>query len=657
MDLYAPPSLMSNLEECCHKQQTAKELVCPRWFLWSVCCSSMLCLSLGPCALSSQEEAHQEQLVLLGPLVPLGLLVRMACWLLVLLPVCPKWFLWWVCCSSMLCLSLGPCALSSQEEAHQEQLVLLGPLVPLGLLVRMACWLLVLRLVCPKWFLWWVCCSSMLCLLRDPCALSSQEEAHQEQLVLLGPLVPLGLLVRMACWLLVLLPVCPKWFLWWVCCSSMLCLLWDPCALSSQEEAHQEQLVLLGPLVPLGLLVRMACWLLVLLPVCPKWFLWWVCCSSMLCLLWDPCAPSSQEEAHQEQLPLLGPLVPLGLLVRMACWLLVLRLVCPKWFLWWVCCSSMLCRLWDPCALSSQEEAHQEQLVLLGPLVPLGLLVRMACWLLVLLPVCPKWFLWWVCCSSMLCRLWDPCALSSQEEAHQEQLPLLGPLVPLGLLVRMACWLLVLPLVCPKWFLWWVCCSSMLCLLWDPCALSSQEEAHQEQLVLLGQLVLLLLLVCQLLVLRMACPKWFLWWPCCSSMLCLLLDLHALSSQEEAHQEQLVLLAPIVPLEPMVLLAYWVLVLRRVCPKWFLWWVCCSSMLCLSLDPCALSSQEEAHQEQLVLLGPLVPLGLLVRMVCWLLVLQLVCPKWFLWSVCCSSTLCLSLDLCAPSSQEEGHQG
>ena len=35
----------------------------------------------------------------------------------------------------------------------------------------------------------------------------------------------------------------------------------------------------------------------------------------------------------------------------------------------------------------------------------------------------------------------------------------------------------------------------MLCLLWDPCALSSQEEAHQEQLVLLGLLVLLLLLL------------------------------------------------------------------------------------------------------------------------------------------------------------------
>ena len=124
MDLYAPPSLMANLEERCHKPQKAKELVCPKWFLWWVCCSSMLCLLWDPCALSSQEEAHQEQLVLLGPLVPLGLLVRMACLLLVLMLVCPKWFLWSVCCSSMLCLLWDPCALSSQEEAHQCQAVL-----------------------------------------------------------------------------------------------------------------------------------------------------------------------------------------------------------------------------------------------------------------------------------------------------------------------------------------------------------------------------------------------------------------------------------------------------------------------------------------------------------------------------------------------------
>ena len=406
--------------------------------LWSPCYSSMPYPLLDLCVPSSQEEAHQGERVLLGPMVPLGLPALLTYKGLVSTLVSPMSSLWWFCCSNMADPLLDLCVPSSQEEAHQGQRVLLGPMVPLGLPALLAYKGLVSTLVSPMSSLWWFCCSNMADPLLDLCVPSSQEEAHQGQRALLGPMAPLGLL-----WL-----VSPMSSLWWFCCSSMPDPLLDLCVPSSQEEANQGQRVLLGPMVPLGLL-----WL-----VSPMSSLWWFCCSNMADPLLDLCVPSSQEEAHQGQRVLLGPMVPLGLL-----WL-----VSPMSSLWWFCCSNMADPLLDLCVPSSQEEAHQGQRVLLGPMVPLGLPALLAYKGLVSTLVCPMSSLWLFCCSNMADPLLDLCVPSSQEEAHQGQRVLLGPMVPLGLPA----------LVFPTSFLSWLCCGSKAYLLLDRCVAPSQAEAR-----------------------------------------------------------------------------------------------------------------------------------------------------------------------------------
>ena len=101
---------------------------------WLACCSSTFCQSLDPCVRSNQEKDHQGQAVLRVLLVLWELGGQ---WLPALKQAFPMLFLSLVCCSSMSCLSLDPCALPNQEGAHQGQAVLPVLLVLLEHLVPM----------------------------------------------------------------------------------------------------------------------------------------------------------------------------------------------------------------------------------------------------------------------------------------------------------------------------------------------------------------------------------------------------------------------------------------------------------------------------------------------------------------------------------------
>lgn len=190
MGLCAPPSLVADplggLEPVAWV--VPRRLVSPMLSPLLACCSSTFCQSPDPCVPSNQEEGHQVQAVLLVLQVPSEPAGQ---WLPTLRQAFPMSFPLSVCCSSTFCLSLDPCVLSNQEEGHQGQAVLRVLLVLWELGGQ---WLPALKWAFPMLFLLLVCCSSMSCLSLDPCALSNQEGAHQGQAVLpvlLEHLVPM----------------------------------------------------------------------------------------------------------------------------------------------------------------------------------------------------------------------------------------------------------------------------------------------------------------------------------------------------------------------------------------------------------------------------------------------------------------------------------